>query len=104
MENGPRFKDKEPWNQARATFFLVAGIIAANVFYAGWLIAGCTYLKVKSVDVLGDFTSEPCANFRGDIRDLLFEMLSIGLAMMGGISAGREISRRGKSDDDKGGL
>lgn len=88
-------KPLKDFDQARATFYLVAIIIGSNLFYVFWLLAVCTYLRIEMF-WQGFPDAQPCGGIKDDIKEWIFEMLSIGLALMGGAAAGRASNRRGR--------
>lgn len=84
----------EQWDQGKATFKLVAIIMLLVAIYASAPIIGCTYLNIS----LG---APACtAEMRTDTKDLLFELLAVALALLGGAAAGYKIGRD-KGDGDQ---
>jgi hypothetical protein len=81
MNNGP-------WNQTQHIFYLVAFIMSANMVLAFGILGGCAYIKMSvdvkqyTLDEIANFA--PCEKVKGDVKDLLFELLAISLALMGG--------------------
>jgi hypothetical protein len=70
------------FNQPKATFFLVTMIIGAILFMIIFVMGGCGYMAFATHDQFckGDISNT--------IKEMMLQLLSIALALMGGGAAG----------------